>query len=141
MIAVFTVILGVPALLVKLFKARKDRERIKLLASKAGIYAIMIALIIGANSLNNMIAEKRAKDIIAACEQFKTKNGRYPDKLSELVPEYLPAIPAAKYSLMGSSFRYFGRQDSHTLMYEAIPPYGRKYYVLEKKTLEFEVMD
>lgn len=133
-IAIFTIILGFPVLLVKLFKARKDRERMKLLASKAGIYTLMIGLIIGANSLNNMIAEKRAKDIIAACEQFKTKSGRYPEKLSELVPEYLPTIPAAKYSLMGSSFRYFARQESHALMYEAVPPYGRKYYVFENKT-------
>ncbi len=136
-IAVFTIILGVPALLVKLFKAGKDRERLKLLVSKAGIYAIMIILIIGANALNNTIAESRAKDIIAACEQFKAKRGRYPEKLTELVPDYLPAVPSAKYSLMGSSFRYFGRQDSRALMYEAVPPYGRKYYVFERKAWEF----
>ena len=132
-IALFTIILGVPALIVKLFRARKDGERKKLLVSKAGIYALMVVLIIGANIFNNMIAERRAKDIIAACEQFKTKSGRYPEKLSELVPEYLHAVPAAKYSLMGASFRYFARQESHALMYEAIPPYGRKYYVFEKK--------
>ena len=136
-IAVFTIILGVPVLLVKLFKAGKDRERVGLLLTKAGIYAIMIILIIGTNALNNMIAESRAKDIIAACEQFKAKNGRYPDKLTELVPDYLPAIPAAKYSVMGAPFRYFGRQDSHALMYEAVPPYGRKYYVFEKKAWEY----
>jgi len=135
-IAIFTIILGVPVLLVKLFKARKDRERSKLLVSKAGIYALMIVFIIGANVLNNVIAEGRAKDIIAACEQFKTKSGRYPEKLSELVPEYLHAVPAAKYSLMGASFRYFARQESHALMYEAVPPYWRKYYVLEKKSWE-----
>ncbi|MCL4457364.1 MAG: hypothetical protein M1406_08210 [Nitrospirae bacterium] len=135
-IALFTIILGVPALIVKLFRARKDGERKKLLVSKAGIYALMVVLIIGANIFNNMIAERRAKDIIAACEQFKTKSGRYPEKLSELVPEYLHAVPAAKYSLMGASFRYFARQESHALMYEAIPPYGRKYYVFEKKAWE-----
>ncbi|MCL5977988.1 MAG: hypothetical protein M1147_07670, partial [Nitrospirae bacterium] len=101
-IALFTIILGVPALIVKLFRARKDGERKKLLVSKAGIYALMVVLIIGANIFNNMIAERRAKDIIAACEQFKTKSGRYPEKLSELVPEYLHAVPAAKYSLMGA---------------------------------------
>ncbi len=136
-IALFAIILGVPALIVKLFRARKDGERKKLLVSKAGIYALMVVLIIGANIFNNMIAERRAKDIIAACEQFKTKSGRYPEKLSELVPEFLSKVPSAKYSLTGSAFRYFARQDSHALMYEAVPPYGRKYYVLEKKVWEF----
>lgn len=136
-IAVFTIILGVPVLFVKLFKARKDSERLKLLMSNAGIYAVMVALIIGANAVNNMVAEGRAKDIIAACEQFKAKSGRYPEKLSELVPDFLPAIPAAKYSLTGSAFRYFARENSHALMYEAVPPFGRKYYVFERKTWEF----
>ena len=89
-IAVFTVLVGVPVLLFKLFKAREDKERLKLLMSKAGIYAVMVALIIGANAVNNMVAEGRAKDIIAACEQFKAKSGRYPEKLSELVPDFLP---------------------------------------------------
>ena len=70
-IAVFTIVFGVPALLVKLLKARKDRERVKLLVSKAGIYAAMIVLIIGANIFNNMVAERRANDIIAACEGVK----------------------------------------------------------------------
>lgn len=136
MIAIFTVILGIPALLVKLFKARKDSARMKLLVSKAGIYAVMVVLIIGANVVNNMVAEGRAKDIIAACEQFKVKNGRYPEKLSELVPDFLAKVPSAKYSLTGSAFRYFSRQESHALMYEAVPPYGRKYYVFEKKVWE-----
>lgn len=135
-IAVITIILGVPVLLVKLLKARKDRERVKLLVSKAGIYAVMIALIIGANIFNNIVAGRRANDIITACEQFRAKTGRYPGQLSELVPDFLPTIPAAKYSLMGSSFRYFAREDSHALMYVAIPPYGRKYYVFEKRAWE-----
>lgn len=86
----------------------------------------------------NMVAEGRAKDIIAACEQFKAKSGHYPEKLSELVPDFLPVIPAAKYSLMmGTSFRYFARQDNHALMYEVVSPYDRKYYVFEKKAWEW----
>jgi hypothetical protein len=35
------------------------------------------------------------KSIVAAIEAFNGKNGRYPEKLEELVPRFLPEIPQA----------------------------------------------
>ncbi|MBF0329645.1 MAG: hypothetical protein HQL10_10850 [Nitrospirae bacterium] len=132
-IAGSTLFLGTPVLLVKLFRARKDKARVRLLMAKAVIYTFMVIFVFAAAVFNNKVADARAKDIIAACELFKDKNGHYPEQLSDLVPEFLAEVPSAKYSLMGSNFRYIVRQDGHALMYETVSPYGRKYYVLEKK--------
>lgn len=132
-IAGATLFIGAPVLLVKLFRERKDKDRVRLLLAKAGIYALMIILVFAAAALNNMVAEERAKDVIAACELFKDRNGHYPAQLSELVPDFLDKVPGAKYSLAGSGFLYIVRQDSHSLMYVMVPPFGRKYYVFEKK--------
>ena len=36
---------------------------------------------------------RRGQMIVAAIEEFHDQNGQYPQRLSELVPRYLPALP------------------------------------------------
>ena len=78
--------------------------------------------------MNNQIARSRAKQIIAAVEKFKTVNHRYPKKLSELTPEYIEAIPKAKYAIFASGFFYSNRDDRAIISYVALPPFGRRIY-------------
>jgi len=76
----------------------------------------------------------KAETVIGALKAYQAKNGQYPDQLEQLVPDYLPAIPKARFSLTMNEFRYFVSKDknSHNLSYIAMPPYGFTYYNLEK---------
>jgi len=49
------------------------------------------------------------------------------------VPEFLNEIPAAKYTLIRSDFRYSARGDKHDLMFVRLPPFGRPIYHFEAK--------
>jgi hypothetical protein len=49
------------------------------------------------------------------------------------VPEFLPAVPRAKYTLAYGEFTYWASSEKdHTLMYVALPPFGRRLYHFEQ---------
>jgi hypothetical protein len=134
LVVMLFIFIGIPVFLVKLFLRRRDIERRRLLLARAAVYGCMVILIIAAFFANNAFAEHQAKRVIAACEQFRAKTGAYPEKLAQLVPDYLGSIPKAKPLLMiGSGFQYFARPDNHELLYTTVPPYGRRGYQLEQK--------
>lgn len=51
-----------------------------------------------------------SEPVIAALEKFKADHGAYPDKLAELVPDYLDAVPAATGEL---DFSYAKEGDTY----------------------------
>lgn len=53
------------------------------------------------------------------------------DRLEDLVPEFLPKVPLAKYTVSQNEFQYFSSEGSHHLSYMAIPPFGRRIYEFE----------
>ncbi|MCD4782268.1 MAG: hypothetical protein K8T10_00405 [Candidatus Eremiobacteraeota bacterium] len=54
--------------------------------------------------------------ILAALHWYRAKNGKYPDKLSQLVPNYLKEIPRDPFSTDGK-FRYKKEKDGTILLY------------------------
>jgi amino acid transporter len=133
LIAMLTIFIAFPVFLVKLFRRRKDRERSRLLLAKAAIYGCMVVLICVAFVANNMLAVRRTDGVIASCERFRAKTGTYPEKLAQLVPDYLAVIPPAKLVMNGDSFFYVARPDNHAVCYTTVVPYGSSCYWLEQK--------
>jgi hypothetical protein len=82
-------------------------------------------------------AETHAAAVIEACRAFETRHGMLPDRLEDLVPEFLPAVPRAKYTLAWGNFTYSSSSSSaakqHTLMYVTLPPFGRRVYHFEQR--------
>jgi hypothetical protein len=77
---------------------------------------------------------ERAQPVIAALDRFKADRGAYPERLENLVPAYLPAVPKARLMPAASRFFYMRRSDGGaTLMYVMIPPFDRAVYDLEKR--------
>jgi hypothetical protein len=111
----------------------KDKEKLKKYSVKLAIYIAMVVAIILGLSLNNKIAEHRSEIIITALEKYNAQYQHYPDKLDELIPEFLPKIPMAKINLLGQFHYYNFKNDKHSLMYMVIPPFGRAFYSLEEK--------
>ncbi|QSQ24212.1 hypothetical protein JY651_04375 [Pyxidicoccus parkwayensis] len=77
-------------------------------------------------------ARKNADAIIAACRAFQAKHGRFPAALEELVPDFLPELPRAKYAGPHFGFTYDGDSTRHVLGWTEVIPFGRPYYVLEE---------
>ena len=83
------------------------------------------------------IATANAGHIVRACETYRDANGRYPDRLDQLVPQYLSSIPVAKYCCWFGEFRYFRSpepeaRECHSLCWYLIPPFGTMIYDFEK---------
>lgn len=106
------------------------------LARSRGIRAGM-CLFLGAATFATMrfhatTAETHAARVIDACRAFESRRGKLPDRLQELVPEFLPAVPRAKYTVAWGAFTYSTSGSTHhTLMYVALPPFGRQIYNFE----------
>ena len=64
----------------------------------AGLYFVSIPVMLLWIAGNNRIANDRAWEIIAACRRFEHAHGAFPRTLDELVPDYLPHVPRAKYT-------------------------------------------
>ena len=76
-------------------------------------------------------AEDHARQVIDAVKAFKATRHHFPERLEELVPEFLPAIPAARWAVAAGGFRYFANGGYHLLMYVTFPPFGRTTFNFE----------
>lgn len=74
-----------------------------------------------------------AARVVAACEEFRAVNGRFPRTLNELVPQYLPSVPRAKYCLHYGEFAYFLNDGHALLVWCVVPPYYRAIYDFETR--------
>jgi len=104
----------------------------------AGYVAVAVA-VIATVRINEGIARARGERIVAALELYKAKHGAYPERLQELVPEYLPAVPLAKYNLVFNQFQYWyhADEDDGFLMYPTLS-FARHLYRL--KTAQWSFM-
>lgn len=101
-------------------------------AMRAGIYLLLGVATVTALRFHTATAQTHAEQVIEACRAYAKRNGKLPDRLTELVPEFLPAVPRAKYTLQWGEFTYWTSEDAHTLMYVALPPFGRRLYHFEQ---------
>jgi O-antigen ligase len=111
--------------------ARKDKSLARFRAGRVAAYFLAAIAALGIIRLNNSLAERRAEVVVAAVRQYQQKNGRYPQRLEEVTPEFLPAIPRARYSFMWNNFMYFNAGSSPRLVYVAFPPFLRRVYNFE----------
>ncbi len=126
-------IAGVLYYLPRAIGAYPDRTLLRLRLIKAVVTLATGAAAIAAIVTFNLMAQDHARTVIAAAEAFKAKFGRYPDRLDELVPAFLPEVPNAKPAGMMPRFLYYASADGHTLMYTVLPPFGRRLYTFEEQ--------
>jgi hypothetical protein len=114
----------------------RDRSRVLHGLRVIAVYVALCGAVLGTIHINNLIARKRANRIVAALKAYKGKHGHYPKRLADLVPEYIPNVPLAKYTLLFNQFHYYYDVDDErgSLWYIALPPFGRPIYSLETQT-------
>lgn len=96
--------------------------------------ALTLAVTLWPNRKGSERARRNADTLIAACRAFQARHGRFPGALEELVPDFLPALPPAKYDGPHFGFTYDASPDAsrHVLGWTEVIPFGRPYYVLEE---------
>jgi len=119
---------AVPTLLALLpgtiFKAFCAPRPTAVRAAATGFGVLLVLSLLAFVPLNNILAKKRAHELIAACNKYKASHGDFPDRLQDLVPEFIPEVPRAKYTPRYGEFSYH----RGNLMWTSIPPFGRPYY-------------
>jgi hypothetical protein len=100
--------------------------------ARVAVFLSAVAIVFGLNWINNQIAQSRAQTLIAAIKAFRQEHQRYPEKLDELVPEFVEGIPVAKYTLTFRKFYYVATPNYHGLSYVGLPPFGRPTFKFER---------
>lgn len=114
--------------------AWKNRPLLAFRAKKTGVYLLAIAAVFGWVFGNRALADQRGRALVAAVEAYAAKHQRFPDTLQQLVPEFIPSIPLAKYALILNYFEYRKMPgNTHWLTWTVIPPFGRQNYVFEER--------
>jgi NADH:ubiquinone oxidoreductase subunit 6 (subunit J) len=81
------------------------------------------------------VAQKRVTEVAEALIRYRAIKGLYPEQLQQLVPDYLPAVPAAKPGLIVLNRIWYLHQSPGPtgLMYVSFPPYGRKLFNVQTR--------
>lgn len=116
----------------RLYLSRGDEELFVLRAKKSLLYALAAAAALLCVRANARLSQSRAESLIAACESYREANRRYPERLADLAPRFIPEIPKARRTWLQAEFSYRAGSE-HVLGWTTLPPFGRRYYVLEAK--------
>lgn len=131
-LSLITLVIVFVVFLPRLYLARTDTDLFILRAKKTLFFALAAAAALLCVRFNMHLAQRRADALIAACESYQKDNQRYPERLEDLVPRFIAEIPRAKLTL-GRSDYFYRAGATHTLGWTTMPPFGRRYYVLEEK--------
>jgi len=101
-------------------------------AARAALYLLLGAAAVGVMRFHAHTARVNADRVIEACRSYERAHGKLPERLQDLVPAFLPAVPRAKYTGMYGEFTYSSSATRHTLLYVALPPFGRRLYHFEE---------
>lgn len=101
---------------------------------RIAVPAVTLGLAWTNDAVQIRVAEANAPRVVAACEEYHAANGRFPKNFDELVPQYLPSVPRAKYCLgPWGQFVYFYNQGKPMLVWYVVPPYYRRIYDFETR--------
>jgi hypothetical protein len=117
------------------YVARKVPLLLRFRAGRLAAYLLAASLALGVVWANSALAERRARIVVAAVQQYHQKHGVYPPQLEDITPEFLPSIPVARYAVMWNRFHYFPSAAQAPLLgYVVYPPFLRRIYSFESGT-------
>ncbi|MBK8550765.1 MAG: hypothetical protein IPL53_06775 [Ignavibacteria bacterium] len=73
------------------------------------------------------LSKEKATVIIKALHDYEHSNNKFPEDLSELIPEFLESIPNSSMGWFDEPFKYFKRNDGSFDL--TFPSYGGEYYI------------
>jgi len=116
-----------------LWRRKGDRS----IVLKYGIRSLTLCLtvfaILSTFMFNRHLGHVNAKLIIKAVEDYRVKNGAYPERLEDLIPQFFSKVPPSAIRLTSTKYYYLHHKDYHSLMWAEAPPFGRRTYHFETK--------
>jgi len=119
-------------LLVTFFKNTVWDPGREIAIARISLPVLTLAIAVANGEVQWKVSDANARRVISACEEFQSANGRYPQKLEELVPAYLPSVPRAKYC-HGGIFFYSNLGDHCSLWWTRYGFYRRIYNFKERR--------
>lgn len=116
---IITIYLGAIWFVLCFVKRLPKEVGIKLAVIRTSIPVVTMLLVFTNFQVQYVIALEKGNRIAVACKKYRSINGKYPDRLDDLVPQYLSCIPVAKYCLLLNQFDY--SPDRPTLYWDSIP--------------------
>lgn len=102
--------------------------------TKAVVFAIVFIAMITVSTVKLLMIKSSADHLITCCESYKQKYGKYPEKLTDIVPEFIDRIPPARYTNFGTNgFNYFPLEGRHILGFNSVV-FLKTDYNFETKT-------
>ncbi len=127
----------VVSMLVNFWRFLRHRKARRSVVTRYGIRSLVLCLtvlaILGTFMFNRHMGYVNAKLIIKAVEDYRIAHGEYPEKLGDLVPQFLSKVPRSAFRLTSTEYRYLHLEDYHSLSWVAVPPFGRPRYHFETK--------
>jgi hypothetical protein len=102
----FSIIICPPWFLISVVKNVTQPPGWRIAAFRVSMPLLTFAIALGNGNLQWKISDAHAEQVIKACEEFRVANGRYPNRLDDLVPKYLNSVPPAKYCMFMGDFFY-----------------------------------
>jgi hypothetical protein len=100
--------------------ARHKRTTLRSLSLNIGLPLFLMLTVAASIFAGANVAERDAQRIADACDSFRENNGRYPERLDELVPRYMSEIPRVGFSWY--EFVYYPSGVGHELVWMVYPP-------------------
>jgi hypothetical protein len=89
--------------------------------------------ILGTFMFNRHMGYVNARLIIKAVEDYRAAYGEYPERIEDLVPQFLSKVPRSAFRVTFTEYLYLHHNDHHSLMWVEAPPFGKPEYHFETK--------
>ena len=128
LVGIFQVVVGLP-----LWFLKQDGRRQRL--RNIGIFLGVLLMVVVMVKVNAYIAPLHAHRLVEAIETYRSATGVYPQKLDDLVPQFIDHVPYAQYTL-GGFFYYVwrGKAEPPMLWYN---PHGMDHSIYDFKTKDW----
>lgn len=104
-----------------------------------GILFLGVVAVVSTSHFRKNLTQRRATKLGEACLAYRGKYRRYPDRLGDLVPEFISSVPTARVGILGENgFRYSSHDGPEPFIYyNCVPPFGNCYYYVESHCWTF----
>ncbi len=127
----FSLLICPPWFLISVVKNLIQRPGGGIAALRVSMPLLTFAIAFGNGNLQWKISDAHAQRVIKACEEFRLANGRYPNKLDDLVPKHLTSVPSPKCCLMSAFF--YVNSDGHAMLWWTRYGFYRRIYDFNEK--------
>jgi hypothetical protein len=104
-----------------------------------GILFVGVVAAVGTSHFRRDLTQRRAVKLGQACQAYRGKYHHYPERLDDLVPEFIASVPPATVGIFGDDYFEYSSHDGPEpfIYYNCLPPFGNCYYYVESRCWAF----